>query len=135
MPAQNSILKSEAARIKRAIINLQPLFPGKNEIEILSNVLAEIKIGPIETSLSKISRTVKSWSSKSDAACTPEAVLAFAKAERTFSSKEAQKHFKVSPTKMAGSLASLSRQGILRKLDDAAEDGTSAWRYVGKRKN
>jgi len=134
MPTLNSsILKSEAARIKRSIINLQPLFPGKNEIEILSNVLAEIKMSPIDASLSKISRAVKGWAGKNGES-TPEDVLAYAKEEKTFSSKEAQDRFKVSPQKMAGSLAVLTRQGLLRKLDDAAEDGTSAWRY-GKRKN
>ena len=128
MPTQTMLLKTEAAHIKASLTNLQPLFPGKSEVEILSNVLAEIKLGPLDEVI-RSARSAKAGDS------SPETVLAFAKTQRTFSSKEAQDHFKVSSQKMAGSLASLTRQGLLRKLDDAAEDGTTAWRYVGKRKN
>lgn len=86
--------------------SLRNLFPGESDLSILSTLL---------TNYSE--------------ALTPETLTSFAKQKKSFTTADLLNEFHVSPQKAAGSLAVLTRQGILKS--DGSKNGSSAWRWVG----
>jgi len=97
-------------------------YPGKTDTEILTILAEETDSAPIVTASIKVEKHLKK-----SGGSTPEAVLAFAKAKTTFSSKEAQNYFKVTAQKLAGSLAVLTKRGVIRKAPKMSEDETSLY--------
>jgi|SRR6478736_2183018 len=128
MPIQPTIIETETIKIKTALTNLRPLFRDLEDTEILSIVLRTAH--PQRPKGSQIRVTVKPPVPNQDH-CNPKAVADFGKTKRIFTSRDAQRHFKVGPQKMAGSLAELRKKRIIQRQPELGKDGSTLWKYSG----
>jgi hypothetical protein len=102
-----SNIEVQSNRIKLALTSLRPHYePGTPDLEILSMVLQN-----------------------GNGDLTPESLEAYAKKKKAFSTADVMQHFQVGKYKVAGSLASLTRQGKI-KLAEKKTDANGYSQYV-----
>ncbi len=111
MPTHDQTISSEAKTIKASLSKLRQCFPlGTPDLEILSKVLQN-----------------------GHGECNPEALEAFASQKKRFSTADVMQHFQVGKYKVAGSLATLSGAGKIKKTGERDSNGYTCYEWVGKK--
>lgn len=98
-------LQAETAQIKQALTRLRPLFPaGTPDLDIIAGVLR-------------------------NGECNPKTVGKYARSRKRFSTADVMQHFQADKSRVAASLATLKRDGVIETIE--RRNGFTVFAWVG----